>query len=57
MNKNAIWKGISIGTAVGSATFMLMKTTGNRKKHIRKNAVKTLKSVKNLIDDISSVVM
>ena len=57
MNMNAIWKGISIGAAIGSAAFMVMKTTGNKKKHIRKDAVKTLKSAKNLMDDISSIVM
>ncbi|MBR4319851.1 MAG: hypothetical protein IKP69_07355 [Oscillospiraceae bacterium] len=57
MNMNAIWKGVYIGAAIGSAAFMVMKTTGNKKKNIRKDAVKTLKSAKNLMDDISSVVM
>lgn len=57
MNLNAIWKGVSLGAAVGSACFMLVKTTENKKKHIRKDAAKTLKSAKSLIDDISSIMM
>ncbi len=57
MNMNAIWKGVSIGAAVGSAAFMVMKTTGSKKKNIRKDAARTLKSAKNLMDDISSIVM
>lgn len=57
MNLTAIWKGISIGAAVGSAAFMLVKTTESKKKNIRRDAAKTLKSAKNLMDDISSIVM
>lgn len=57
MNMNAIWKGVSIGAAIGSAAFMLVKTTENKKSHIRRDAAKTLKSAKNLVDDISSIVM
>lgn len=57
MNLNAIWKGISVGAAIGSAAFMLVKTTENKKKHIKRDAVRTMKSAKSLIDDISSVIM
>ena len=57
MNLNAIWKGVSIGAAVGSAAFMLVKTTENKKKHIKRDAVKTMKSAKSLMDDISSIIM
>jgi len=57
MNLNAIWKGVSIGAAIGSAAFMLIKTTENKKRNIRRDASKTLKSAKNLMDDISSIVM
>ncbi|MBR1554646.1 MAG: hypothetical protein IJ644_04550 [Oscillospiraceae bacterium] len=57
MNLNAIWKGISVGAAIGSAAFMLVKTTENKKKHIKRDAVRTMKSAKSLMDDISSVIM
>ena len=57
MNLNAIWKGISVGAAIGSAAFMLVKTTENKKKHIKRDAVKTMKSAKSLMDDISSIIM
>lgn len=57
MNSNTIWKGISAGAAIGSAAFMLVKTTQNKKKHIRRDAVRTMKSAKSLMDDISSVIM
>ncbi len=57
MNLNAIWKGVSIGAAIGSAAFMLVKTTENKKKHIKRDAVKTMKSAKSLMDDISSIIM
>ncbi|MBR1528458.1 MAG: hypothetical protein IJ642_04045 [Oscillospiraceae bacterium] len=57
MNLNAVWKGVSIGAAIGSAAFMLVKTTENKKRNIRRDASKTLKSAKNLMDDISSIVM
>ena len=57
MNLNAVWKGVSIGAAIGSAAFMLVKTTENNKRNIRRDASKTLKSAKNLMDDISSIVM
>ena len=57
MNFNAILKGISAGAAIGSAAFMLVKTTENKKKHIKRDAVRTMKSAKSLMDDISSVIM
>ena len=57
MNLNAIWKGLSVGAAIGSAAFMLVKTTESKKKNIRRDAARTLKSAKNLMDDISSIVM
>ncbi len=57
MNMNAIWKGLSIGATVGSAVFMLVKATETKKRNIRRDASKTLKSAKNLVEDISSVVM
>ena len=57
MNLNAVWKGVSIGAAIGSAAFMLVKSTENNKKNIRRDAAKTIKSAKSLMDDISSIVM
>ncbi len=57
MNLNAIWKGVSIGAAVGSACFMLVKSTETRKHNIKRHAAKTMKSAKNLMDDITSIMM
>jgi len=57
MNLNAIWKGVSVGAAIGSAAFMLVKSTETRKHNIKRDAARTVKSARHLMDDITSIIM
>lgn len=54
MNLNAVWKGLSVGAAVGSMAFMAVKTMETKKHNLRRDASRTLKSAKSLLEDVTS---
>lgn len=56
MNMKAIWKGISVGTTVGTAAFMLVHSTDRKKRSIKRHAGKMLRAAGNVLDDLTSVV-
>ncbi len=55
MNMKAIWKGISVGATVGTAAFMLVRSTDRKKRSIKRHAGKMLRAAGDVLDDFTSV--
>ena len=55
MNLKSVVRGVGVGTAVGTACYLLSKATSRQKHYIRKNANKAMKAVGCVLDDIGSL--
>ena len=55
MNLKSVVRGVGVGTAVGTACYLLSKATSRQKHDIRKNANKAMKAVGCVLDDIGSL--
>ena len=53
MNLKSVVRGVGVGTAVGTACYLL--STSRQKHDIRKNANKAMKAVGCVLDDIGSL--
>ena len=55
MNLKSVVRGVGVGTAVGTACYLLSKATSRQKHDIRKNANQAMKAVGCVLDDIGSL--
>ncbi len=55
MNMKAIVKGISVGATVGTACFMLFRSTDKKKRSIKRHAGQMMRAAGAVLDDFTSV--
>lgn len=56
VNMKAIVKGVSVGATVGTACFMLIRSTDRKKRSIKRHAGQMLRAAGAVLDDFTSVV-
>ncbi len=56
MQIGAIVKGVTVGTAVGAACYVLSKASSHQKHSMKRHIGKTLKAAGCVLDDLTSLV-
>ncbi|MDE5738222.1 MAG: hypothetical protein K2H93_07650 [Oscillospiraceae bacterium] len=56
MNKNMLIAGVSLGTVIGSAYFMLSKASEREKHCLKRHTGKAMRAMGDVVDYINSII-